>query len=426
MPDIDGLLEALGTGRRSSRELQEALGVSQATVSRLIAAAGERVLRFGARRSARYAAARRLFDGGFALPLLLIDAEGAARRAGTLRGFGTRGFVVEGNALPAWLRGEAGDGVYDDLPYFLDDLRPVGFLGRLFARTVGAAIGLREDARDWDADALGRCLLAAGEMLPGNVVLGEGAAARARVWTAEAVQSPQTEYPLLAERTLAGELPGSSAAGEQPKFTAWREGTGHVLVKFSPAGRNPEAARWRDLLYAEYHALEALRRHGFAAAEARVVEGGGRVFLELRRFDRSGAHGRLPMLSLAAVDAEFAGIGRDWSRCAETLAARGLLGADDASRIAALQRFGEQIGNTDMHLGNLSVAPEGEGFRLLPVYDMLPMALAPRHGELPSALPARPSPDALPPAVLAALRDYRRRLGDDDRASRKFRDMTKE
>jgi hypothetical protein len=424
MPDIDALLEATGTGRRSSRELQEALGVSQATISRLLAAAGERVVRFGARRSARYAAARRLFGSSHALPLIGMDAEGNRQELATLRGFGARQFVVEGKELPAWLRGVDGDGVYDDLPYFLDDLRPAGFLGRLFARTMGAAMGLPADARDWSADQLGRCLLAAGEAFPGALLLGDGAVARARMWTAERVLSPEKEYPLLAERTMAGEAPGSSAAGEQPKFTAWREDRGHVLVKFSPTGRNPEAARWRELLYAEYHALSALRKHGFDAAEPRVVEGGGRVFLELRRFDRVGAFGRRPMLSLAAVDAEFAGSGSDWTCTAEILRTGGLIDTETAARIAALQRFGEQIGNSDMHLGNLSLAPEGDGFLLLPVYDMLPMALAPRHGELPAALPARPPTDGLPHAVTAALRDYHRRLRSDERVSRGFRKIT--
>jgi hypothetical protein len=97
-----------------------------------------------------------------------------------------------------------------------------------------------------------------------------------------------------------------------------------------------------------------------------------------------------------------------------------------AARIAMLQRFGEQIGNSDMHLGNLSLAPEGDRFRLLPVYDMLPMALAPRHGELPSVLPARPAPDGLPPAITAALREYRRRLRSDERVTTKFRELTAE
>lgn len=426
MPTFEDLVAALGAGRRDSRELQDALGVSQSTVSRLLANAGERVVRFGARRSARYAVARRLFGAGFAVPIFSVDDGGKPHRIATLRGFGLRQFAVDGVDLPAWLRGDGGDGVYDDLPYFLDDLRPAGFLGRLLARTSGAPLGLPEDARDWDAEALGRFLLAAGEVLPGNLLPGEGAVARAGMWTAERVLSPETEYPLLAARVLAGETPGSSAAGEQPKFTAWREDAGHVLVKFSPSGKNPEATRWRDLLYAEYHALEALRRHGFEAAEARLVTGGGRVFLELRRFDRVGRHGRRPMLSLGAVDAEFTGIGRDWTRTAEALHRRGLFDDGTVARIAALQRFGEQIGNSDMHPGNLSLAPEGDRFRLLPVYDMLPMALAPRHGELPSALPAPPAPDGLSPAVTTALREYRRRLRSDERVSARFREITEE
>lgn len=426
MSNLTELLEALGSGRRTSRELQTALGCSQSSVSRLIAEAGERVVRLGARRSASYAAARPLFGSGFALPLFEVDALGEASEIGVLRGLAGGEFLVEGDRLPVWLRGEAGNGVFPGLPYFLDDLRPAGFLGRLFARRIASTWGFAADPRDWLEEQLGRCLLHAGEALPGNLILGEGAAARLRVWTTERVLSPETEYPGLADRVLAGDMPGSSAAGEQPKFTAWREDVGHVLVKFSPSGRNPEAQRWRDLLHAEYHALAALRASGIDAAQATIFSGEGRVFLELRRFDRTGAYGRHPMISLAAVDAEFAGEGRDWTRSASALHNSGLIDADTRTRIEALQGFGEGIGNTDMHLGNISLRPCADNFALLPVYDMLPMALAPRHGEIPSSLPPRPAPSGLPRDITDVLQDYRRRLREDDRVSRKFRVLAEE
>lgn len=60
-------------------------------------------------------------------------------------------------------------------------------------------------------------------------------------------------YAALAHATLAGERAGSSAAGEQPKFTACvadADGSPrHVIVKFSePVEGNPVARRWADLL----------------------------------------------------------------------------------------------------------------------------------------------------------------------------------
>ena len=112
MTELPDLIHALGRSLRSSADLQDALDVSQSTVSRLIAQAGERVLRLGARRSTRYAAARELFGAGFTLPLYEIDETGALHSRATLRGFADGGFLVEGDDLPAWLRGNDGSGVY--------------------------------------------------------------------------------------------------------------------------------------------------------------------------------------------------------------------------------------------------------------------------------------------------------------------------
>jgi hypothetical protein len=58
-------------------------------------------------------------------------------------------------------------------------------------------------------------------------------------------------YGELAQAALAGERIGSSAAGEQPKFTACvadADGSQrHVIVKFSePVDGNPAARHWHD------------------------------------------------------------------------------------------------------------------------------------------------------------------------------------
>ena len=47
------------------------------------------------------------------------------------------------------LHGEFADGLFPDWPWFLDDQRPQGFLGRAFARRGGAALGAPEDLRLW-------------------------------------------------------------------------------------------------------------------------------------------------------------------------------------------------------------------------------------------------------------------------------------
>jgi len=294
---------------------------------------------------------------------------------------GGRYFVDTSERHP-WLQGAGGVGLYEGLPYFLDDLRPSGFLGRAIAREVSRLWGVPEDAERWSDDQLGRYLLERGQDLPGDLVVGVAAAELARMAEHEPVEERSTEYPALAERALRGGVPGSSARGEQPKLTAYTRDEGHVIVKFSPASDSPEATRWRDLLRSEALALEAMAELGVEAAAARVFDFERRVFLESRRFDRVGARGRRPALSLSAVDAELSGVGQSWSQVSRRLLGLGLVRADTHERIVRAQTFGAWIGNTDMHLANLSLAPAGEGFELLPVYDMLPMFLAPLRGEL--------------------------------------------
>lgn len=90
-------------------------------------------------------------------------------------------------------------------------------------------------------------------------------------------------------------------------------------------------------------------------------------------------------MSLAALDRT--GVARDlrrWSLGTALLVRDGRLAAGDHERVEWLEAFGNLIANTDMHPGNLSFGMRGTRLAgLAPVYDMLPMFFAPRHGELP-------------------------------------------
>jgi serine/threonine protein kinase HipA of HipAB toxin-antitoxin module len=239
------------------------------------------------------------------------------------------------------------------------------------------------------------------------------------------VEDRAAEYPQLARRALGDEPVGSSAAGEQPKFAVCQQDAGHVIVKFSPAADTADARRWKDLLRAEHHALALLREHDIPAAKTDLRLCGGRVFLESRRFDRCGARGRRPALSLDAVDVEFVGEGRSWTRVANKLRQRGLLDASSFEQIAWSQLFGAWIGNTDMHLGNISLSPTRDGFRLLPLYDMVPMAFAPVRGELLEIELEPPIRTALNEAFWAPAGDaataYWHRLAEDAQLSDELR-----
>lgn len=94
------------------------------------------------------------------------------------------------------------------------------------------------------------------------------------------------------------------------------------------------------------------------------------------RFDRHGERGRSALFSLAAIDAEFVGIGTTWVEIAADLQQQGYLHPETAQKIPKAYLFGRYIANIDMHLGNLSLRPTDYGFTLVPLYDMTPMAFA--------------------------------------------------
>jgi hypothetical protein len=377
------LVDALGDGFRSAPELARLLGVSQPTVSRMLRAAGDAVLRVGRARATRYALAAPVFGSATAIELCRMDRRGRSAQLAVLRRLRNGHFLVQPDIPVFWLLGEAGDGVFPGLPCFLEDLRPAGFLGRSIGRSLAAVQGYPPDPRDWSDELLGAWLLDHGEDAAGHILVGAGARGRAQRPAGPAVTDRAQDYPRLADASMQGGLPGSSAAGEQPKFTAYLNDIGHVIVKYSPAGNGREAQRWRDLLRCEAHALALLDAHGVPVARTTVHEFEGRVFLESLRFDRHGAIGRAPGMSLGAVAAEFTGELQSWSVAAVALQERGLMDVETVRRIAWLELFGRWIGNSDMHPGNLSLHPYREGFALNPVYDMLPMAWAPVRGELP-------------------------------------------
>jgi len=242
-----------------------------------------------------------------------------------------------------------------------------------------------------------RALVAHGDDVVGNLLLGDFARDRFIDAPAPLPVDP-AQYPALAEAAERGDLPGSSAGGEQPKFPAFSGQ--HVLVKFSSAADNPVTRRWRDLLAAEQIAAQVLREAGIAAANSRLIDSGGRCFLEVERFDRVGPHGRRALHSLSSVEAEFVGdASSPWPLLAAQLAAQNIITIEAAAGAALLHAFGTLIGNTDMHHGNLSfVSEHGRPYQLAPAYDMLPMAFAPRSGgSLPDHLP----PARLHPSVEA-------------------------
>ena len=439
MVDVKTALRRIGLARAS--DLQAALGVSQGTVSRSLAALGDRVVRIGRARAARYALAEPVGQHGFQWPLFAIDVQGRANLAGQLASLaGDRTYLASADQGPVLREGGEAPGVFPGLPWFLADLRPQGFLGRVFGHAHAARLGAPPDITLWSDRHVIAALLTEGDDLAGDLVLGE--AMLERIQQRRLVESGAVDvhhrarrYPALASMVLAGEPIGSSAGGEQPKFTTCVRGEDgayrHVLVKFTDSGDTPARTRWVDLLLAEHHAAEALRAHGVDAARSEIVRGGDRVFLEVTRFDRHGAHGRSGYVTLAALDDSLYGLRDDWRRASARLARDRWISADDARIAAVLHWFGAQIGNSDMHFGNLSFLRGAERpLGLAPAYDMLPMQYRPAAtGELvPRAyLPPMPPPTDLVPwqAASVAAADFWTRVANDERVSDGFREIAR-
>ena len=362
-------------GVGTSTELQTRLGLSQPTVSRALAALIKqgRLLKVGAARSQQYLLPRHIEGVGSQIGIVRVDTQGRVSPFANMVALsGGRFWVNEADGLTQ---------LHDGLPWFLDDMRPQGFMGQTFVQNH-SELSLPVDLRHWNDDHALKAMVLAGDDLPGNLIVGEQALARylSGVRQIAVVQHPEVDYPKLAMLAMQGAQPGSSAGGEQPKFSALINGQA-MLVKFSPSGDAPGDQRSRDLLVCEHLALRTLAAAGLPAAESQIVIAGGRVFLQSKRFDRT-EKGRIGMVSLLVYDAQYVGEMDNWSATAQRMSARQLMTSQDAQQLQLLEAYGLLIANTDRHYGNISFLLEDDDWRLSPTYDMLPMFYAPVKGEL--------------------------------------------
>jgi HipA-like C-terminal domain len=406
MSSRESLLKILRVGYQPASVLYERLGISQPTLSRLVTQLSVSILKFGNARQTHYALRRKIGEHE-QLPLYRILPDGQLEQWGILHPIMPAAYLIETfehQGLAARMS------VHKGLPWYLQDMRPQGFLGRAFTHFHASALGLSNDANEWSDDEVLLALAQTGHDSPGNLLVGVAAAATFQTGTffslADRNMPPVNEaqrlqhYPAFARLALAGEVVGSSAGGEQPKFNAeiLRDATAlHVMVKFSAPQDNASTLRWRSLLICEQLASQVLSRilptnnsQIFSIPDA---ENNPQLFLEAARFDRNGARGRYGVVSLKALDDEFCGVAGDWVKTAQALLQGGKLSPALVAKIQQVYAFGVLIGNSDMHGGNLAfwvddITTSAPKFALAPIYDMLPMALAPRaSGLIPDALP---------------------------------------
>lgn len=420
--------QLMARGTLSAGEALEVLSVSQATYSRLIEKMKPSLLIFGKARKTRYALRRTIPAIGAHTALYGITENGRPLHLGNLHFVEPRGFFLEPK------HAGLNETHYPDLPFFLEDLRPSGFLGRLVPR-AHPELGAPLDILNWSANDCLRYWTALGWNLVGNLVVGETALQK----FLELHQNPQTvvsepdspaSFPKCALRALEQGNAGSSAGGEQPKFTIdAKPDEPAALVKFSPKLTNPIGRRVGDLLVCEHLCHEILAAHGFPSAKSKVLDVENQVFLRVERFDRVGALGRRGVISLKALSLEFVGSLESWTEIGLGLLEAGLIDDKACERIRVLERFGELIGNNDMHAGNLSfhLRDDLRPGELAPIYDMLPMMYFPRQNELMERTyaPKLPIPQEAVTwrqASSMALRFWEQ-VAQDPRVSAGFRDI---
>lgn len=367
----------------TNKQLQIASGLSDRQVLRELKKLGDSVVKITSGKIPRYALAVNAFGVGDKINLWEVDEHGKHTCIAVIRPLSVGGYFVEkrtgGSHL---LLGESKDGLYDDLPYFLRDMAPQGFLGRKIAQEIATRNEtFPTNPELWNNHHIGQYLLSNNDDAIGDLKFGDAANLRLkRTFN----RSTPKKYPELAEQVMSEGAPMSSAGGEQPKFTTFcTESQAHVIVKFSPKGDDANAKRWRDVLISEHYANKVLNTGATNATRTRLIEQGERLYLESIRFDRVGEDGRCSMLSLKSVDAEFVGLGENWVNCLTNLKDNNLLSEQDLLNGKYLWLFGKLINNTDMHLGNMSLSIHGDVFSLLPIYDMCSMGFVPKkNGEV--------------------------------------------
>ena len=370
----------LGTGALTSKALQERLSMSQTALSRAVQRNKKNLLIIGAARSTKYALRENLSGLGYEIPVYEIDRAGDVHPYANLHPLTSRQYGWQLSGKKALLLGH--------LPYMIQNARPEGFMGRAFAHSFARDLGLPEKIDRWSDEHVVAALAQRGEDFVGNLIIGKESVERylmqARSGNIQAVplDQRQTLFQELAERAIAGNSPGSSAGGEQPKFTALLEtpdGYQRAIVKFA-SRTTDEGRRWSDLLVCEHLAGKILLAAGCSVAQTEIVQTDDWTFLQSYRFDRVGLWGRLPLYSLMTITSEFVGYCETWRDAAEQLQDEQLIIQEDVDSLRWLNDFGTLIGNTDMHLGNISLIPGKTDFELAPIYDMTPMYYRPKAG----------------------------------------------
>ena len=166
--------------------------------------------------------------------------------------------------------------------------------------------------------------------------------------------------------------PGTSMGGARPKATVEHE-EALWLAKF------PERADRFNLQRVEFATLELARRCGLSTCKARLQSVGGRDVLMLERFDRQPTeqgYFRLGFVSaLTVLDADDSHLNRDrWSYplLADNIRRWSSRPQQDCAELFRRMVFNAAVTNNDDHPRNHALLRHADGWRLSPLYDVVP------------------------------------------------------
>lgn len=314
------------------------------------------------------------------IPISRVTRDGQVERLGEWH-HESRTLELEREGFP--FLGPGRHVIEGELPWIVWDMSPCGYLGSRLQQRF-PALRLSANPRDWIASDVLRVLQDAGADLSGNLLIGDAstAAFKARAPVAE---DPYEALGAALEQASTSDRP-SFLGGERPKILLDTPSGSGVLVKFAPSRDAPHGARWNDLLRVESLCTSTLRSFEVSASESHC-EDMGRTWLVVRRFDRLHSRGRVGTGSLYWLAFErYGDIQLSAPEVMRRLADEGLVSTDDAETCRRVHAFSAAIGNNDTHLGNYGLLFDDHGrASLAPIYDVLPMMLAPQSDELPDA-----------------------------------------
>lgn len=158
----------------------------------------------------------------------------------------------------------------------------------------------------------------------------------------------------------------TSPGGARPKCLV-HDTHGQWLAKF------PDRTDKFDYVGLEYAAMRCAGEAGLQVPELRLEPLNSQRYLLVKRFDVAGEAGRKHMVSMASM----LGVNQQWYQksyrdIADVLAEHSVAPEVDLPQMFRQMVFNTMIGNTDDHLHNFMMLNDGHGYRLSPVFDILP------------------------------------------------------